>query len=63
MSANDTEEQRAAYVAALEVELKGHQQQGRVDRVAEVEAELARVGVSGRSGKKATRLKGEGRPA
>ena len=63
MSADQTEEQRAAYVAALEVELKKYQEKGRADRVADVEAELARVGVSGRSGKKSTRLKGEGRPA
>ena len=59
---DQTEEQRAAYVAALEVELKKYQEKGRADRVADVEAELARV-ASPRSGKKATRLKGEGRPA
>lgn len=39
MSAADD---RAAYVAALKVELDGYQRQGKAARAAEVEAELAR---------------------
>lgn len=62
MSADQTQEERDAYIAGLETELAGMKQRGDV-RAAEVEAELARVGVTGRTGKKATRLKGEGREA
>lgn len=60
--AEETDEQRAAYLEALKVERKFYEQRG--DPTDAVDAEIARlVGASSRTGAKATRLKGEGRPA
>ena len=38
--------ERAAYVAALKAERDGYERQGRADRVAQVDAELARFGAA-----------------
>lgn len=54
---DESTERTEEWVAALEVERQGHIQAGRADRVAEVEAELARL--AGGTTKKATRLRGE----
>jgi hypothetical protein len=54
---NEADEQRDEHVAALETELASVEQQGRKDRVKDVEAELARVRGAGQQ--KSTRLRGD----
>jgi hypothetical protein len=52
----------AAYAAGLERELEGYKRAGNKDRVAQVEAELRRVGKGGRKGGAPETTAGSGGP-